>query len=321
MDHAAVASSGVEGEGWILGFDVGGTKSALIAGRSDGTILDRKTVSMATNASFHESWAKIALIADGLVDERGSPAAVGISVGGPVDTQRGLVMAPPNLPTWEAVPLRDICASRYGVPAFLEHDARAGAIAEWLFGAGRGLNSLVFLTFGTGLGAGVITDGHVLRGGHDAAGEVGRWRMTRRGPRAYGKVGSWEALASGAGLPRLARYRHPDRGWSTDLTAATVIDLARAGDRDALDTVEASARWLGRGIAMLMDLLDPEIVILGTLAVRAGDLFLPTAVRTARSEAADRTRSCEIVAAGLGESIGDVAALAAAIYPRINAKR
>ena len=133
----------------------------------------------------------------------GSPAAVGISIGGPVDTDRGVVLSPPNLPTWDDVPLAEICRSRFHAPTFLEHDGRAGALAEWLFGAGRGLNSLVFLTFGTGLGAGVIVDGHLLRGAHGAAGEVGRWRIAQRGPRAHGKVGSWEGLASGSGLPRL----------------------------------------------------------------------------------------------------------------------
>jgi glucokinase len=249
------------------------------------------------------------------------PAAIGISIGGPVDTERGVVMSPPNLPTWDEVPLRELCRSRYHVPTFLEHDGRAGAVAEWLFGAGRGLSSLVFLTFGTGLGAGVIVDGHLLRGAHGAAGEVGRWRMARRGPRAYGKVGSWEGLASGSGLPRLARHRHPARDWPTDLSAEVVVDLARRGDVDALDTVGTAARWLGRGIAMLIDLLDPEAVILGSLAVRAGDLFLPTIIATAQSETAERTRSCRIVPAGLGESIGDLAALSAAIQPGLDARR
>jgi glucokinase len=302
-------------DGWILGFDVGGTKTAVVVGTWDGAILDHAAIGMVPGASFEASWATIGPIADRFVLERGLPAAVGISVGGPVDTERGVVMAPPNLPTWDEVPLREICRARYGVPTFLEHDARAGALAEWLFGAGRGSTSLVFLTFGTGLGAGVIVDGRLVRGAHDAAGEVGRWRIARRGPRAYGKVGSWEGLASGSGLPRLARHRHPGRDWPADLTAEAVVELARRGDAEALDTINVAARWLGRGIAFLIDLLDPDAVILGSLAVRAGDLFLPTAIAVVREETADRTRSCRIVPAGLGESIGNVAALSSAIYP------
>jgi glucokinase len=308
-------------DGWILGFDIGGTKTAVIVGTPDGTVLDRAVITMLPGASFDASWATITPIADRFVHMHGSPAAVGISVGGPVDTERGVVMSPPNLPRWDEVPLREICRSRYDAPTFLEHDGRAGALAEWLFGAGRGLSSLVFLTFGTGLGAGVIIDGRLVRGAHDAAGEVGRWRMARRGPRAYGKVGSWEGLASGSGLPRLARYRHPGRDWPDDMSAEVVVELARLGDAEALDAVDVAARWLGRGIAMLIDLLDPEAVILGSLAVRAGDLFLPTVIDVVQTETADRTRSCRIVPAGLGESIGDLAALSTAIHAGLDASR
>ena len=164
------------------------------------------------------------------------------------------------------------------------------------------------------MGAGWIVDGRLHRGAADSAGEVGHWRMAQRGPRAYGKTGSWEALASGAGLPRLARYLHPERSWPPELTAEMLINLARQGDQDARHIVERSAVWLGRGIALLVDLLDPEMVVLGSLAVRAGDLFLPTATRTVRSETAPRTHGCQIVAAGLGDRLGDVAALSAAIY-------
>ena len=308
-------------DGWILGFDIGGTKTAVVVGTPAGAILDRGVIAMAPGASFAASWARIAPIADRFVRAHGSPAAVGISIGGPVDTDRGVVLSPPNLPTWDDVPLAEICRSQFHAPTFLEHDGRAGALAEWLFGAGRGLNSLVFLTFGTGLGAGVIVDGHLLRGAHGAAGEVGRWRIAQRGPRAHGKVGSWEGLASGSGLPRLARHRHRAREWPVDLSAEILVELARGGDVDAIDTVRAAARWLGRGISFLIDLLDPEAVILGSLAVRAGDLIMPTIMAVARAETADRTRSCRIVAAGLGESVGDLAALAAAIQPRLDARR
>jgi len=319
MDRPPDPASVRRYDGLILGFDVGGTKTAVVVGTSEGVIVDRGAVAMVPGASFDASWESIAAIADRLIAAHGSPGAIGISVGGPVDTRRGIVMSPPNLPTWDDVPLRDVCAARYRVPTFLEHDARAGAVAEWLFGAGRGVSSLVFLTFATGLGAGVILDGRVLRGAHDAAGEVGHWRMTRRGPRGYGKVGSWEALSSGSGLPKLAQYRHPTRTWPPELSAKVVVDLARGGDPDALDTIEAASRWLGRGIALLIDLLDPEMVILGSLAVRAGDLFLPTVIATVDRETAERTRACRIVPAGLGESIGDVAAISVAIHPPADA--
>jgi glucokinase len=280
-----------------------------------GDVLERNVTSMTPGVGFPASWARIAAMADGAVARRGPPAAVGVSIGGPLDTVRGVVLGPPNLPGWQSIPLRDICTEHFGRPTYVQHDARAGALAEWLFGAGRGLNNLVFLTFGTGLGAGMIIDGRLHRGGHDAAGEVGRWRMSTRGPRAYGKAGSWEAFASGAGLPRLARFLFPKHGWGEDLTAEMIVRGARAGEPAELHVVEVAARWLGRGIAYLIDLLDPEMVILGSLAVRAGDLFLPTVHEVAMRETATRTHDCRIVPAGLGDALGDVAALTAAIHP------
>ena len=269
---------------------------------------------MVAGASFESSWSAITTLADRLLDSYGPPQAISVSIGGPLDTLNGIVLSPPNLPGWEAIPLRDLCETRYGVRAYVEHDARTGVLAEWMFGAAKGCRDVVFLTFGTGLGCGLILDGRLHRGAADSAGEVGHWRMARRGPRAYGKAGSWEALASGAGLPRLARYLHPRRKWPPDLTAEMLIALARQGDLEARQIIETSAVWLGRGIALLVDLLDPEMVVLGSLAVRAGDLFLPTAIRTVRRETAPRTHGCQIVAAGLGERLGDVAALSAAIY-------
>jgi len=138
--------------------------------------------------------------------------------------------------------------------------------------------------------------------------------MTRRGPAAYGKTGSWEALSSGAGLPRLARQMYPDGGWPTDLTAEALVGLARSGNPQAARVIKVSADWLGRGIAQLVDLLNPEVVVLGSLAVRAGDLFLPTVRRVVARECTVRNRECRIVASELGAQAGDIAALCAAIH-------
>jgi glucokinase len=298
---------------WILGLDIGATKTAVVAGTSAGEILDRKVMSSQATPAFEPMWAAMTSLADELIAERGSPVAIGASVVGPVDSARGVVIAPPNLPGWVAIPLKDRLDERFGVPAYVEHDAKAGALAEWLFGAARGCRNVVFLTYSTGLGAGLILDGHLYRGTADGAGEVGHWGMAKRGPRAYHKVGSWEAFASGVGLPLLARHLYPDGDWPADMTAADLIERARAGDAPARRVIDVSAAWLGRGIANLIDLLDPEIVVLGSLAVRAGDLVLPTVRRVAAQESLEGRR-CRIVASELGERIGDVAALSAAIY-------
>lgn len=310
--------------GWLLGLDVGGTKTAAIAGLSDGSVLERVEMASHPQRGFEDMWDRILGLIDGLVS-RGLPAAIGVSIGGPLDLDRDLVCSPPNLPYWDGIPLPRLLSERYGVPAFMEHDARAGVLAEWRFGAARGRSHVVFLTVGTGLGAGVIVDGRLLRGSTGRAGEVGHWRMTERGPEAYGKAGSWEALSSGSGLPRLAAYLRAEGAGGADGAgdagdagdAAAILMRARSGDAFAGRVVEESARWLGRGIAYLVDLLNPEMVVLGSLAVRSGDLLLPLVRRVVDEEClSDNAAACEIVPAGLGERLGDIAALSVAIEGR-----
>ena len=138
--------------------------------------------------------------------------------------------------------------------------------------------------------------------------------MARRGPTAFSKTGSLQAFASGTGLPRLARHMYPGEAWVEGLSAQALVTLARNGDPRAIRVIRRSADCLGRGIAQLVDLLDPEVVVLGSLAVRAGDQFLPVAREVVAREALARRRDCRIKAAGLGEDAGDVAALCAAIY-------
>jgi len=299
---------------WILGLDIGGTKTAVVAGTATGEVLRRTISHSNAQHGFRPMWTTMVGHADALVADFGPPTAIGVSIGGPMDAERGIILSPPNLPGWDAIPLRDLLVERYGVPTWVEHDARTGALAEWMFGAARGANDVVFLTFGTGMGAGLILDGRLHRGWNGGAGEVGHWRLARQGPTAFGKAGSFEGFASGAGLPRLARAMYPGDAWGEGLTAQDLIGLARDGDQRAIRVVDRSAQWLGRGIALLVDLLDPEVVVLGSLAVRAGDLFLPTARAVVARETLVRDRECRIVAAGLGEHIGDVAALSAAIY-------
>jgi glucokinase len=299
---------------WILGLDIGGTTTSAVAGQASGQIFDRRTCPSHAERGFAAMWEMMTAAADELVNEHGRPSAVGVSIGGPVSTEQGIVHSPPNLPGWDDVPLKDRLRGHFGVPVYVEHDARAGAVAEWLFGAARGCRNVVFLTFGTGLGAGLILDGRLYRGTNGLAGEVGHWRMSRRGPSAYGKPGSWEALSSGSGLPRLARHLYPGTSWPADMSAATLASLARSGDVQARHVIHTSATWLGRGIAHLVDLLSPDIVVLGGLAVYAGDLFLPTARKVLARECAGHNGNCPIEAAQLGTDIGNVAALCAALY-------
>lgn len=298
----------------ILGLDIGGTTTTACLGRPTGEVLHSCTVASKAGGGFHSVWASV-LAAAGTVLDSGSghpdPRCVGVSVGGPVDHTTGVVYSPPNLPGWQELPLQDLLTEHFALPVYVEHDAKAGALAEWMYGAGRGVQNLIFLTLGTGLGAGVIVDGRLLHGRRDNLGEVGHWRMAHEGPTAYGKAGSWEGFSSGAGLAAGARRLDPVR-WSADTKGADVVQAARDGDPGAYALLQDFTEKLGSGIALLVDLLAPEIVVLGSLAVRAGDLFLPQVQAIVDRECTTRNLPCPVVAAGLGEQIGMCAALAVA---------
>ncbi|HIV27055.1 MAG TPA: ROK family protein, partial [Candidatus Ornithocaccomicrobium faecavium] len=153
------------------GLDIGGTKCALVTGTEDCQVLSRCAVATADFASWQSLLE--ALLAQAPQE---APAAIGVSCGGPLDSRNGRILSPPNLPGWDDVPIVEWLKSRVGAPAFLQNDANACALAEWRFGAGKGCENMVFLTFGTGFGAGLILDGRLYSGTNDMAGEVGHVR-------------------------------------------------------------------------------------------------------------------------------------------------
>jgi glucokinase len=307
----------------LLGFDIGGTKAAVCVGTPDGEILGREQFATGLPGPTVQRCLHLAReLAARLNHSWQDLAAAGISCGGPLSSAEGLVLSPPNLPGWDAVPVVRIVQDATGLPTRLENDANAGALAEWRFGAGRGYNNIIFLTAGTGMGAGLILDGRLYRGRQDLAGEVGHIRLADSGPVGYGKAGSFEGFCSGGGIAELARStlaapHEPsrlDRVSTRDLTARDVAEAAIDGDPVARQIIQASGRMLGRGLALLIDCLNPELIIIGSLARRLGDLWLAPALEVVRAEALPLAwQSCQIVPAGLGESIGDLAALAVAM--------
>lgn len=236
------------------------------------------------------------------------PAGVGISCGGPLDSRRGVIQSPPNLPGWDEVRIVERFQKSFGVPVVLQNDANACAVAEWRWGAGRGTSNMAFLTFGTGLGAGLIIDGKLYSGTTDAAGELGHWRLAADGPEGFGKAGSFEGFCSGGGIARLARMR----GFRAD-TAQDVFAAAQAGNAEARDIIQTVAEKLGHGLALLVDILNPEIIVIGSIFTRQRELLWPMAEKILRAEALPGSlAACRVVPAVLGEKIGDYAALALA---------
>jgi glucokinase len=311
----------------IVGIDIGGTKCAASVSHDGGrTVYARDSFATAEAGGAMETLANLASMSEDLL-EGASPVAVGISCGGPLDVASGLVLSPPNLPSWDRVPVVEFFARRFpGARAFLRNDADACAIAEWKFGAARGYNNVVFLTFGTGMGAGLILGGRPYTGASGLAGEVGHIRVAETGPEGYGKAGSFEGFCSGGGIARLARARVREAwergetvgfcsspGDCETLDAETVARSAREGDDLAREIYRTSAFYLGRGLAILIDVLNPECIVIGSVFARAEALFRDEMLNVVREEAlADSVRACRIVPSLLGDALGDFAALSVA---------
>jgi glucokinase len=301
-----------------IGLDIGGTKCAISAGENaDGKvkILSREefpTAGLSWNQVLDEFSSRIEKLVNPKFSTLNSQfsilSSIGISCGGPLDSKRGVIMSPPNLPGWDDVPVVKFFEDRFHVPTAVQNDANACALAEYLYGSGRGVKNLVFMTFGTGLGAGIIIDGKLYSGSNDNAGEIGHIRLAPTGPIGYNKEGSAEGFCSGAGMARLAKIRK-----GLDLTTKELFARVRAGDPDCTEVFRESAEKLATILAFTIDILNPEVIALGGVFMRNADLFMPVVDPILDREALPLARKvCRIVPAELGENIGDYAALAVA---------
>lgn len=302
----------------ILGLDIGGTKTAVLHGDEQARISHRVEFATRPERGFDPVFDELCRSAETVLEKcktDGAPCErLSVSIGGPLDVEAGIVNSPPNLPGWDAIPLKRLLEERFALPVHIEHDGNAGALAEWKFGAAQGAKNVIFLTMGTGFGGGLILDGRLYRGTTCLAGEVGHVRLANEGPTAFGKQGSWEAFCSGTGIARLASLRFPDRWGECIVFAKELARLAEEGDPDALAVFDEAGRYLGAGLAMLLDVLNPEVIVIGSLAVRLGDLVLGPAREVMAEEALPGAfAACRLVPAALGERLGDVASLCAAL--------
>ena len=310
----------------MIGFEIGGTKCAVCIGSYENghiVIQQKKKIPTDLSVSPYEMLDRLCHEAERMTD---CFDTIGISCGGPLDTNKGFILSPPNLLGWDEVPITDYLNTRYGCPVYLENDANACALAEWKYGAGHGLSHMIFLTFGTGMGAGIILNGALYQGANGNAGEVGHVRMKKNGPIGYGKHGSFEGFASGGGIAQQARAMAkralrngapvgfcPNKESLSSVTAETVAMAARNGDPDAKEIYRSCGTMLGYGLAALIDVFNPEAIVLGSIYVRASDLLEAPMRQVLEEECLPSSlASIRILPAALGESLGDYAALAVA---------
>ena len=316
----------------VVGIDIGGTKLATVVADSAGHILSKvrkptlpeKGPEYALQLLFNMVRETIELA--GLAQK--SVSAIGVSCGGPLDTKTGVVYSPPNLPGWDALPLKANLESEFHIPVTIENDANASALAEFRFGGGRGYKALLYMTMSTGIGGGIIVNGEIYHGANDSAGEVGHQILLPNGPSCgCGKRGCLEALCSGPAIARRAQDAIREHLANGETSATTLLNLAnnsianvksehvlaaaRTGDTLALQLVDETAYYMGWGIANLVNILNPDIVLLGTIAIAAGDLLLNPIRKTVSEFAMTRpAETVKIEPAQLGNALGDLAAIA-----------
>lgn len=320
----------------IVGIDIGGTKCTVIIGFVDNegqpSIRGKKVLQTKDYPDPYQMIGQMQHEMEHLLHfyhiDMKEVVSIGISCGGPLDSVKGIILSPPNLPGWDEIPIIKLFEDKYGIPAAIQNDANACALVEWLMGAGRGTSNMIFLTFGTGMGAGLILNGKLYSGTNDLGGEVGHVRLEKTGPIGFGKAGSFEGFCSGGGIAQLAKSVVSERlnnnqsgGFCPSLDLISEIDAkmvavaAQEGDPVAAEIIRISAEYLGRGLAILIDILNPECIVIGSIYARNEMLFKPIIDKVLQVEAIPSAINvCKIKPAELGEAIGDYAALCVAIY-------
>ncbi|HEY3285792.1 MAG TPA: ROK family protein [Gemmatimonadaceae bacterium] len=316
---------------YVIGVDIGGTNLVVGAMPADGS----------RELGVHSLPTRAALGADAVIEriremiettiatvirETGATRAqfLGVGVGspGPLDREKGLVILTPNL-GWKDFPLRDLVSTSVGLPAVLDNDANCATLGEWWLGAAKGARNVVGFTLGTGIGGGLILDGRLVHGASDVAGEIGHMTIEANGRRCgCGNYGCLEAYASGPNIAMRAREAlagsEPSlipelvQGDLGKLTAAIVYDAAAKGDAIASEVVKDTARFLGIGVANMLNVFNPDVVVLAGGVAKAGDsLFVPLRSEVRRRAFKPAVDACRIVPGSLDGSAGMVGAVAA----------
>lgn len=318
----------------FIGVDIGGTKCAVClgqVGKERATILHKcepKRTRAYSPQEMLDCIVEDILICKNMLKSQDKIQAIGISCGGPLNSKTGTILSPPNLPEWDIIPIVEYLEQKTGIKTWLCNDANAGALAEWKLGAGRGCSNMIFITFGTGLGAGIILNGSLYTGTNDMAGELGHIRLSDYGPVGYGKMGSFEGFCSGGGIVQLAKMmilqelqmgNKPEIcSLVSDLENITAKEIglaAKKGDMLARKILKHVGIQLGKGLSILIDLLNPERIVIGSIFARCYEEIWPWAESVIHEETLPQSREvCQVVPSQLSESLGDIAALMVAAY-------
>jgi glucokinase len=313
----AVTAVAVDGsQSHVLALDIGGTKLAAGVVAASGEVLSFAVESTLADEGPERGLARLFELGRRAVKESGLDwsvvSSVGIGCGGPLDAERGLLIAPPHLPGWRDVPVTTLAQEAFGLPAALENDATAAAAGEHRYGAGAGTRHMVYLTISTGVGGGVVIDGRLYRGAGGNGGELGHVTVDCAGRlcRGCGRRGCLEAYVSGTSIAERAREAGMDGATAADVAAA-----AKAGDPIATEVWDATTDALACGLTSIVNLFEPELVVLGGGVVSGtGEQLLgPVRTRVLADAMPPAAAGVIIVEAGLGDRAGVVGAAAIAL--------
>jgi glucokinase len=296
----------------VVGFDVGGTKSAVIVGTAGGEVIARSQFPSQAHRGAEGMIADMLKHATDLLATHGPVACAGVSIGGPLIPDKGLILSPPNLPGWDNIPLGELLEAGLGIPVHVEHDGAACAAAEYFWGGHERMDRMAYVTCGTGFGAGILVHGRPLRGLGGTPPEIGHLRYEDDGPTAFGKPGSLEAFAAASALGPIAAFKFPHR-WPSPPTSEQIVEWGRSGDADALDVMRINATAVAYACNILAEVFGVEMIVLGSSARYFGPAWVQQVQKLFSEELLDIWRPyCRIVPAALGATLQDQSALAAA---------
>jgi glucokinase len=318
---AAGSAEDAAGRSPVLAFDIGGTKLAAGVVDGSGHVHSFAVVPTEPERGPDEVLARLFELGRRVVGESGlgwgEIGAIGIGCGGPLDAERGLLLAPPHLPGWRDVPVTALAEREFDRPAVLENDATAAAMAEFRYGAGAGTENMVYLTLSTGVGGGIVLGGRLYHGAAGNGGELGHVTVDWHGRpcRGCGRRGCLEAYVSGTSNAARAR----EAGLSFE-TAEQVAAAARAGDAGAAAVWDETVEALACGLTSIVNLFEPELVVVGGGVARSGEqLLAPARAWVLEHAMGPAGRVVDVAAAALGERVGVVGA-AAIVYERAESR-
>lgn len=298
----------------LLGLDIGGTKCAALVGDTAGRVIDRMQWPSDVQRGPAAMIGDLIDHAKTLIAKHPGVSRVGVPVGGPMDADAGIIQSPPNLPGWDNVPLKQLLHDALSLPVAVEHDAAACALAEYHWGAAGGQSRVAYLTCGSGFGVGLVFNAAPYHGAAGKSIEIGHVRYRDDGPVAFNKQGSFEAFAAGNSLPRLAKWKFPQRWADQPPTGQQLSMLAADGDQQARQVIDLNARAVGDACALLGDLLMLDIITLGSLGRYLGDAWLAAVRRHFHAQVLPQVAAtCRVEPAGLGDQLQDCSALVVAM--------